>query len=200
MADTTVPVQGSATIAVAANALISTFSSQQYQVIQNVGYPNEPSQPNVLFQGVGYYTSSVFTAGASITVNAGSAPAMFNSGVSAVVGLVNGYPTQGNPGTLNATGALTAALMFTRIVTSTTAAAVTATLPTGTVMDASATFAIGDSFVWVAINTGGSNAFTVTAATDHTIVGNGAVAANSSGTFRTRKTAANTFVTYRIGS
>jgi len=49
------------------------------------------------------------------------------------------------------------------------------------------------------INTGGSNAFTVTAATGHTIVGAAAVAASSSGLFRTRKTAANTFVTYRIG-
>ena len=46
---------------------------------------------------------------------------------------------------------------------------------------------------------GGANAFTVTAATGHTIVGAAAVANSTSGRFRTRKTAANTFVTYRIG-
>lgn len=200
MSDVTVPVQGSSTVTVAAAALIATFSSQQYQVIQLVGYPNEPNQPLVLFQGVGYYTSSVFANGATITVNAGSAVASYNTGVSSVVGLISGNPTQGNPGALNATGTLTAALIYTRIVTSTTAAAVVATLDTGTVMDASATWAIGDSFQWVVINTGASNAFTVTATTGHTIVGSGIVALTSSATFRTRKTAANTFITYRIGS
>jgi hypothetical protein len=98
---------------------------------------------------------------------------------------------------LNATGTLTAALIYTKIVTSTTGAAVTATLDTGTVMDASATWAINDSFDWSIINTGG-NTLTVTAATGHTIVGVAAVVTVTSATFRTRKTAANTFVTYRL--
>lgn len=197
MADTIVPVQGTASVTVAAAALIATYSSQQYQVIQLVGYPNEPSQPKVLFQGTGYYTSSVFTSGASIQVNAGSAPVSYNSGVSAVVGLATAFPTQGTPGTLNATGALTTALLLTRIVTSTTAAAVAATLDTGTVTDAAVTMAVGDSFAWNVINTGG-NTFTVTAASGHTIVGSAAVATATSAMFRTRKTAANTFVTYRL--
>ena len=99
---------------------------------------------------------------------------------------------------LNATGTLTAAMILAGIVTSTTAAGVTATLDTGTVLDAASEFAIGDSFDWSAINTGG-NAFTVTASSGHTVVGAGAVAGGTSGLFRTRKTAANTFVTYRIG-
>jgi hypothetical protein len=69
-------------------------------------------------------------------------------------------------------------------VTSSTAAAVTATLDTGTAMDLVLDSAgISDAFMWSAINTGGSNAFTVTAATGHTIVGAGAVAASSSGRF-----------------
>lgn len=104
---------------------------------------------------------------------------------------------QGAPGALNATGALTAALILGGIVTSTTAAAVTATLPTGTVMDAAVNIEVGDAIEWTAINTG-SNAFTVTAADDHTVVGAGAVAAGTSGRFLTRRTAANTFVTYRV--
>lgn len=108
------------------------------------------------------------------------------------------FGTQGTPGALNATGALTTALLLGGIVTSTTGAAVVATLDTGTVTGAALPdLPIGGSIEWSAINTGG-NAFTVTAATDHTIVGAGAVAAGTSGRFRTRRTAATTFVTYRL--
>jgi hypothetical protein len=88
--------------------------------------------------------------------------------------------------------------MSAGIVTSTTAAAVTGTLPTGAVLDASSSFQIGDSFDWKVINTGATNAFTVAAATGHTIVGSATVALSTSARFRTAKTAAATFVTYRI--
>ena len=106
--------------------------------------------------------------------------------------------TQGAPGTLNATGTLTAALIRGGIVTSTTAA-VTATLDTGAAMDtALPDMAIGDAFEWSAIKTG-ANTFTVAAAaTGHTIVGAGAVATVTSGRFLTRKTAAATYITYRL--
>jgi hypothetical protein len=100
---------------------------------------------------------------------------------------------------LNATGTLTAAMIASGIVTSTTAAAVTATLDTGTICDAALQMEIGESFDWSVINTGGANAFTAAAAAGHTLVGSGVVALTSSAIFRTRKTAANTFVTYRIG-
>ena len=107
---------------------------------------------------------------------------------------------QPTPGTLNATGTLTAALIATGIVTSTTAAAVTATLDTGAIMNAAfIDMKIDDAFDWTAIATG-ANAFTVTAAASgHTIVGSGVVATGTSKMFRTRKTAADTFVTYNIG-
>ena len=66
-------------------------------------------------------------------------------------------------------------------------------------MDAALQMEIGESFDWAAINTGGANAFTVTAAASGlTVVGAGAVAATTSAIFRTRKTAAATFVTYRL--
>lgn len=106
---------------------------------------------------------------------------------------------QGAPGTLNATGTLTAALVAAGIVTSTTAAAVTATVDTGTAMDTAlaATVAIGDGFEWSAIATG-ANAFTVTAAATHTLVGSGVVATATSGRFFSKRTAANTWVTYRL--
>lgn len=124
--------------------------------------------------------------------NNGSGQVLSSTGTGAVI------RPQGAPGALNATGALTAALILGGLVTSTTALAVTATLPTGAVMDAAVKIEIGDAIEWSAINTG-SNAFTVTAAASgHTVVGAGAVAANTSGRFLTRKTAANTFVTYRV--
>jgi hypothetical protein len=114
------------------------------------------------------------------------------------------FGVQGTPGTLNATGTLTAALLQSGIVTSSTAAAVVATLDTGAAMDTAfggstnCLLQIGDSFDWSAINTGGANAFTVTASSGHTIVGAGAVALGTSGRFRTLRTAANTYVTYRL--
>jgi hypothetical protein len=106
---------------------------------------------------------------------------------------------QGAPATIDATGTLTAADLKKKIVTSTSAAVVTATLPTGTLLDAS--FAGLDAmqadecFRWVLINTGPS-AVTIAAGTDHTIVGAAVIAATSAREFITRKTAANTFVTY----
>lgn len=202
MADTTVPIQGGTgvNITVPASGIITTSGAQPYQVVQIVGFPNEPNQPLVLFAGSGIYTSSAFTNGATVMVLAGSSTVSYNVGLSPVIGVNTGSPTQGNPGTLNATGTITAALIYTRIITSTTAAAVAGTLDAGAIMETSENWAIGDSVNWSVINTGASNAFTVTASTGHTIVGTGVVALSSSGTFRTRKTAASTFVTYRLGS
>src|SRR4051812_46693927 len=104
MANTIVPVQGTKDVTVPASGKIATNSSQQYQVIQNVGYPNFPTEPLVLFSGTGRYTSSAFTAAASVTVNAGSSTVDYNVGASAAI---VSQPYQPTPGTLNATGTLT---------------------------------------------------------------------------------------------
>lgn len=193
-----VPAFGQLTVQVAANARVAAFSTtDEYNVIQNVGYPNYPPAGIVLFQGLGAFGSAAYTLAGTATINAGATPVLVNVGIATNTvfeRLVNFQPT---PGVLNATGPLTASLILAGIVTSTTGAAVAATLDTGTVMDTSGTFAIGDSFDWSVINTGG-NAFTVTAAAGHTIVGVAAVATVTSGRFRTTKTAANTFITYRI--
>jgi hypothetical protein len=188
---------GQLTVAVAALARVATFSqgSEQYDVNQPLGYPNQPPSLSNLFTGSGAFQSAAYTAAGQVVVNAGAYPVLVNIGIAAnVFERGNFQPT---PGTLNATGALTAALILGGIVTSTTGAAVAATLDTGTVMDTSATFAIGDSFDWSVINTG-ANTFTVTAAAGHTIVGVAAVATVTSARFRTLKTAANTFITYRL--
>ena len=55
------------------------------------------------------------------------------------------------------------------------------------------------TFEWSVINLAAdTHAITVTANTGHTLVGNMVVAANTSARFATRKTAANTFITYRL--
>jgi hypothetical protein len=86
------------------------------------------------------------------------------------------------------------------IVTSTTAAAVTATLATGAVMDAAIDADVGDYYDWSAINTGGSNSFTVTASEGHTVVGDGVCVTGTSCMYRTVKTAAATWVTDVLSS
>ena len=101
------------------------------------------------------------------------------------------------PVAVDATAIMTIAQLLSGIITSSTAAAVTATLPTGTLSDAAGETQVDEGFEWAVINTG-PNAFTVQASTGHTLVGAGAVAAGTSGRFVTRKTATNTFVTYRV--
>ncbi len=183
-------------ITLAASDKIAVKSQGAFSVYQEVGYVNQPTATNLLTQvNSGSYTSSAFSAGATIILQAGAYGAFYDTGASAAITEVISV---GDPNALNATGTLTAAMLAGKIVTSTTAAAVTATLDTGAIMDAALELAVNDSITWSAINTGGSNAFTVTASTGHTIVGAGAVAASSSGRFLTRKTAASTFVTYRL--
>lgn len=198
MASTVIAPYTSATVTVPTSSAIAIYSDAQYQVYTSTGFANYPTPiPTLASNAAGAYTSSVYTAATTVTIFAGGARVLYNVGTGPVVYERTNY--QPSPGTLNATGTLTAALCLAGTVTSSTAAAVTATLDTGALFDAAVTMSNDDSFDWIVINTGGANAFTVTASTGHTIVGAGAVAASTSGRFRTRKTAASTFVTYRIG-
>ena len=145
------------------------------------------------------YASSALSFAKDVKIEAGGREAFYSIGTAAVVTNRRGLRGQGAPVALNATGALTAAAIASGIVTSTTAAAVVGTIPTGAVMDAALELEVGEAIDWSVISTGG-NAFTVTAAASgHTVVGVGAVATVTSGLFRTRKTAVATYVTYRIG-
>lgn len=191
--------QGTLEVTIPAGESIAVLTVGEASVERVLGFPNYPESNSVL--GVVDNTQTVFgpySSGATIVINAGAAPVYYAVGTAPVVLSTAMYRISATPVAVNVTGAVSATAMLGGTVTSTTAAAVAGTVPTGTVLDAAAEFAINDSFEWTVINTGGTNAFTVTAATDHTIVGAAAVAANTSGTFRTRKTAANTFVTYRI--
>lgn len=185
-----------ASFTVAASDKIATYSRGEYSIEKTVGYPNLPSVQAAVFSGSGSNTTAAFFVATVVTIRAGDQALWYETGTGPVV--IERMNFQAAPGTLNATGTLTAALIMGGIVTSSTAAAVAATLDTGAVMDVAIDLDVNDSFDWSAINTGGSNAFTVTASTGHTIVGAGAVAASSSGRFRTRKTAADTYVTYRL--
>lgn len=156
--------------------------------------------------GAGDVASSItFLPDGGITISGGEI-GITNGTFSATSATV--YDAQGGPVAQDSTTTLLAADMLSLIVTSTSASAVALTLPTGTDMDA----AINDgdlpndnSFDWSTINLGSAvGVITLTANTDHTIVGNAlvpiaAATVTGSALWRTRKTAANTFVTYRIG-
>jgi len=193
---------GKVTVSVPASAKVAVHSEGPVSIKKQVGYPNIPSSiDSVAEVESGFYTSAAFSAATTVILEAGYAPVDYEVGTDAVVkAAVGSHVYQGAPVALNATGALTAAAILSGIVTSTTAAAVAATIPTGAVMDLASTFEIGDSFDWSVITTG-ANALTVTAAASgHTVVGNMVVAAGKAGRFRTRKTAADTFVTYSLSN
>lgn len=120
--------------------------------------------------------------------------------------------TQPAPTTKTVANTLTIAELLTKIINATpTATGATAayTLPTGALIDAGLTMEVNDSFDWCLINNAlaAADTITVTADTGHTIVGNPVVQSLHASTgatmgysslWRTRKTAADTYVTYRI--
>ena len=112
------------------------------------------------------------------------------------------FDQQPTPTAKAASATLTIAELLTLIVTTSGTAAITLTLPTGTLSDAGVSapaLPLNGCFDWTIINTGTSaGAVTLAAGTAHTIVGAAVVAIGTSAGFRTRKTAANTFVTYRM--
>lgn len=188
---------GTATITIPATESVAVYTKGVATVYRNVGYPNVPETTDLL--GSVGNTETVFgaySAGAELIIEAGASDVSYEIGVAPRVQSQLQAQNQAVPVAVDVTGAVSAAAMLGGIVTS-AAATVAGTIPTGTVMDAASEFAIGDSFDWSVIKVG-ANAFTVTAATGHTIVGVAVVATATSALFRTKKTAANTFVTYRL--
>lgn len=105
-------------------------------------------------------------------------------------------PTTGK----NGVGTLTIAELLTKIV-QTGGTAFALTLPTGTLSDAgvlAGALPINTGFRWSLIS-GSSGIVTLGAGTGHTIVGTATTPAAGQSRWFTRKTAANTFITYRIG-
>jgi hypothetical protein len=101
------------------------------------------------------------------------------------------------PASKSAAATLTIAELKTGIIQYTGAAA-TLTLPTGTLTEGGFSGIYTNmTFEWSVINTG-SGICTIGAGTAHTIVGSGTVAIGASALFTSRRTAANTFVSYRL--
>ena len=106
---------------------------------------------------------------------------------------------QGTPAAVNATATLTVDNLKAGIITSTTAAAVTMTLPTGALTEAGFNDLYSNlSFDWYVINTGSTNSVTVQDGSGHTVVGSRVVTAGTSGHFRSRRSTTDTFVAYRL--
>lgn len=116
---------------------------------------------------------------------------------------------QGAPAAKTVTAAISAAELVGGLITTTGVTGPSVhQLPTGTLIDAEIPgIATGDSFDFTIINTGtgASDDATITVNTDVTIVGNPTIGSltdatiiSGSGTFRARRSAANTYVVYRI--
>lgn len=190
--------RGTVKLNLTATQSVAVLTADVATVSRIVGYPNHPNSQAVLGTVTGTQTVyGPYTGGATIVIDAGAAPVFYDVGVAPQTDERLLTFVQADPVAVNVTGAVSAAAIMGGLVTSTTAAAVAGTIPTGVVMEAASTFAVNDSLDWSVIATG-ANAFTVTAALGHTIVGTAVVATATSGRFRTRKTAADTFVTYRI--
>jgi hypothetical protein len=158
--------------------------------------------------GAAFELAALISAAADGAFSAGTVPARIAIATSGASGTPverlridssgSAFQEQIAPAAVNATATLTVANLRTRIITSTTAAAVTGTLPTGTLMEGLYNGRTDMGYDWSVINTGGTNNFTVAAGTAHTVVGNMVVAPNTSGAFRSRRTATNTWITYRV--
>ena len=106
--------------------------------------------------------------------------------------------TQTAPVAKTGAATLTTAELAVGIITY-NGAALALTVPTGASLDNDfGSMKVNSSFDFVIINIGGTNAATVTANTGCTLVGVAAVSANTSSTWRVRKTADATYVFYRI--
>lgn len=201
-----VPAGASADVAIPASSAIAIDclggGFQLFQVI--AGAPNQPAQLSLITEqpasSTTPYVSSTFASATTVRVVAnGNIDCFYEVGTAPVVKRFRGEAKSTAPVAVNATATLTVAQLLTGVITSTTAAAVSATLPTAAIFDAGTSFSVLDSLDFSVVNTGATNAFTVVTATGWTLVGNMAVALSSSGQFRIQKTAAGAFNLIRVG-
>ena len=196
---------GRATVTVPAADSIAVYTQGQVIVSRTLGFPNYPDVTTPLGTVTnGQTVFGPYTSGATIVLESNSAvPVFWEVGVSPQVqqGRLNAQ-VQGAPANVADGGSmlLTAADILSGIVTATPTASRNVQLPSGANMDLATEFAIGDSIDWSLI-TLAAFALTLTDGTaGHTRVGSSATAATSGSAarFRSRKTAADTFVTYRL--
>jgi len=194
---------GTQVVTLTANQKIAVQTRGEASIFELVGFPNYPAQQRAVGRVVnGTFVSSAFTAGATLIVNGGPSGASFNVGTDPIVGNNGNWQTQGAPVNITDGAGMifTAAAMLSGIVTATPTEARSIQLPTVANLAAASNMVINDSFDWSLI-TLAAFALTVTLNGSSTIVG-AAATANTAGAvarFRTRRSASDAFVTYRIG-
>jgi hypothetical protein len=195
--------QGTATVTVPAGEKIAVQAISPANVFQEVGFPNFPDSQDLLSTVENTtFVSSAFTNATSVTIQAGASGAYYAVGVAPAISDDGNWQPQGAPADITDGGSMiaTAANVLTGIITATPTTARSIQLPTGANLDLATEWAIGDSFDFSVI-TLAAFVLTITVNTGVTIVGAATTAATSgaSARFRCRKTAADTFVVYRIG-
>jgi hypothetical protein len=194
--------QGTATVSVPAGEKIVVQSYSPTSVFQEVGYPNFPETNDLLSVVENTtYTSAAFSAATTVIIQAGASGAYYAVGVAPTISNNGNWQPQGAPANIadGASMIATAANILTGIVTATPTEARSIQLPTGANLDLATEWAIDEAFDFSVI-TLAAFALTITVNTGVTIVGSAATAATSGSTarFRLRKTAADTFIAYRI--
>lgn len=199
-----VAVFGLDTVTVPAGESIAVYTQGGSNVSLTTNYPQYPSQTTMIGSiRNGQTVFGPYSSGAIIVVEAtGSQPVYYEVGTAPQVQQLRlNSQYQGDPTNIADGGSMvfTAASLLGGIVTATPTAGRNVQLPTGAQLDAVSEFSIGDSIDWSLI-TLAAFALTITVNTNHTIVGAAATAgtAGAAARFRTRKTAADTFVTYRL--
>ena len=194
--------QGTATVSVPSGEKIAVQSYSPTSVFQEVGYPNFPETNDLLSVVENTtYVSSAFSAATTVIIQAGASGAYYAVGVAPVITDDGNWQLQGAPADIADGGSMiaTAANILTGIVTSTITQNRNLQLPTGANLDLATEWAIGEAFDCTFI-TLGAFILTITVNTGVTIVGSAVTAATAGSTarFRLRKTAADTFIAYRI--
>jgi len=195
---------GRATVTVPATESIAVYTQGQVIVSRTLGFPNYPDQTTPLGTVTnGQTVFGSYASGATIVLESNSAvPVFWEVGVTPQVqqGRLNAQ-VQGAPVNIADGGSMAfgSGDLLAGIVTATPTTGRSIQLPTGASLDLASEFAIGDSIDWSLI-TLAAFALTITVNTNHTIVGAAATAGTTGAAarFRTRKTAADTFVTYRL--
>jgi hypothetical protein len=194
--------QGTATVTVPAGQRIAVQAFSPASVFQEVGFPNFPGSQDLLtVVDNTTYVSSAFTNATNVTIRAGASGALYSIGTAPQIGNDGNWQIQLFPSDIADSGSMvmTAGQLLTSIITSTPTTGRNIQLPTAASLESTTSFAINDSFDFSVI-TLAAFALTLTVNTGVTIVGSASTgaASGSAARFRLRKTAASTFVVYRI--
>lgn len=133
-----------------------------------------------------------------VIIDSGAGSAIYSFGMIPLLRELIANQIQRTPIIMNAAGSIPVSAMANGLIMSSSLLGITCTLPTGSALDASSDFRVDDSFDW-GVMVVGLFGFTIGASAGHTVVGAATIGSGTSGSFRTRKTATNTFITYRIG-